>query len=31
MVYLGGDNNLTPNCISVLQQLEAVQYRYGRT
>lgn len=26
MVYLGGDNNLTPNCISVLQQLEAVQY-----
>jgi len=26
MVYLGGDNNLTPNCISVLQQLEAVKY-----
>lgn len=26
MVYLGGDNNLTPNCISVLQQLEAVEY-----
>ena len=27
MVYLGGDNNLTPNCISVLQQLEAVKYK----
>ena len=26
MVYLGGDNNLTPNCIRVLQQLEAVAY-----
>ena len=26
MVYLGGDNNLTTNCISVLQQLENVQY-----
>lgn len=27
MVYLGGDNNLTPNCITVLQQLEAVDYK----
>src|SRR6185295_13010108 len=26
MVYLGGDNNLTTNCITVLQQLEAVKY-----
>jgi hypothetical protein len=26
MVYLAGDNNLTANCISVLQQLEAVKY-----
>ena len=26
MVYLAGDNNLTANCISVLQQLEAVEY-----
>lgn len=26
MVYLAGDNNLTTNCISVLQQLEAVSY-----
>jgi len=26
MVYLAGDNNLTPNCITVLQQLEAVKY-----
>lgn len=26
MVYLGGDNNLTANCISVLQQLTAVKY-----
>jgi Clostripain family len=26
MVYLGGDNNLTANCITVLQQLEAVKY-----
>lgn len=26
MVYLAGDNNLTTNCISVLQQLEAVKY-----
>lgn len=26
LVYLGGDNNLTANCISVLQQLEAVEY-----
>jgi hypothetical protein len=26
MVYLAGDNNLTANCISVLQQLEAVRY-----
>lgn len=26
LVYLGGDNNLTANCISVLQQLEAVNY-----
>ncbi len=25
MVYLGGDNNLTPNCISILQQLETVK------
>jgi cysteine peptidase C11 family protein len=25
MVYLAGDNNLTPNCITVLQQLEAVK------
>src|ERR1051325_411144 len=25
MVYLGGDNNLTPYCISVLQQLETVK------
>ena len=23
MVYLAGDNNLTPNCITVLQQMEA--------
>lgn len=27
MVYLAGDNNLTTNCISVLQQLENVNYR----
>jgi hypothetical protein len=27
MVYLAGDNNLTSNCITVLQQLEAVKYR----
>jgi len=27
MVYLAGDNNLTANCITVLQQLEAVKYR----
>ena len=26
MVYLAGDNSLTANCISVLQQLEAVSY-----
>lgn len=26
LVYLAGDNNLTANCISVLQQLEAVKY-----
>lgn len=26
MVYLAGDNNLTTNCISVLQQLENVAY-----
>lgn len=26
MVYLAGDNNLTANCVSVLQQLEAVKY-----
>ncbi len=26
MVYLAGDSNLTPNCITVLQQLEAVKY-----
>jgi Clostripain family len=26
MVYLAGDNNLTTNCISVLQQLESVKY-----
>jgi hypothetical protein len=26
MVYLAGDNNLTSNCITVLQQLEAVKY-----
>jgi Clostripain family len=26
MVYLAGDNNLTTNCISVLQQLENVPY-----
>jgi hypothetical protein len=26
MVYLAGDNNLTSNCISVLQQLEQVKY-----
>lgn len=26
MVYLAGDNNLTSNCITVLQQLEAVRY-----
>jgi hypothetical protein len=26
MVYLAGDNNLTANCIGVLQQLEAVEY-----
>ena len=25
MVYLAGDNNLTANCISVLQQLETVE------
>lgn len=27
MVYLAGDSNLTSNCITVLQQLEAVKYR----
>ena len=27
MVYLAGDNNLTPNCITVLQQLEAAGYK----
>jgi hypothetical protein len=27
MVYLAGDNNLTSNCIAVLQQLEAVKYK----
>ena len=27
MVYLAGDNNLTANCITVLQQLEAVKYK----
>ena len=27
MVYLAGDNNLTSDCITVLQQLEAVTYR----
>jgi Clostripain family len=27
LVYLAGDNNLTSNCITVLQQLEAVKYR----
>jgi len=27
MVYLAGDNNLTSNCITVLQQLEAVKYK----
>jgi hypothetical protein len=26
MVYLAGDNSLTSNCITVLQQLEAVEY-----
>ena len=26
MVYLAGDNNLTSQCITVLQQLEAVKY-----
>src|SRR5690242_7769213 len=26
MVYLAGDNNLTANCIEVLQQLESVKY-----
>ena len=26
LVYLGGDNNLTVDCINVLQQLEAVKY-----
>ena len=26
LVYLAGDNNLTANCITVLQQLEAVAY-----
>ena len=26
LVYLGGDNNLTSDCITVLQQLEAVKY-----
>src|ERR1041385_3167069 len=26
MVYLAGDNNLTANCITVLQQLEDVKY-----
>lgn len=26
LVYLAGDNNLTANCVSVLQQLEAVDY-----
>lgn len=26
MVYLAGDNNLTANCVSVLQQLEEVKY-----
>src|ERR1041384_1567615 len=26
LVYLAGDNNLTANCITVLQQLEAVPY-----
>jgi hypothetical protein len=30
MVYLAGDNNLTANCISVLQQLEAVKYKDAR-
>lgn len=29
MVYLAGDNNLTSNCITVLQQLEAVKYNEG--
>ena len=27
LVYLAGDNNLTSNCITVLQQLEAVKYK----
>jgi hypothetical protein len=27
LVYLAGDNNLTANCITVLQQLEAVKYK----
>ena len=27
MVYLAGDNDLTSHCVSVLQQLEAVEYR----
>ena len=30
MVYLAGDNNLTANCISVLQQLEAVNYKEAK-
>lgn len=27
MVYLAGDNNLTANCVSVMQQLAAVEYK----
>ncbi len=27
MIYLAGDNNLTANCVTVLQQLEAVKYK----
>lgn len=27
MVYLAGDNDLTSHCVSILQQLEAVDYR----
>lgn len=27
MVYLAGDNNLTANCVSVMQQLAAVKYK----